>query len=209
MGQPKALLPFSDAPLLLILLRRLMSAFRHVYVVCSPTGVSLASDAVWKTLSDYCLTKALLVDHFPNAGPLGGIARAAEQTHRLGRHRYLVIPCDMPFLTPTFLWHLANACPSAPAVIPTTADGHPTGVCAAYHVTIQLVLADFLRRGGRRLRDFLQTIPAVPFPFSAYAHLPHADRLLYNLNTPDDYDQAQRWYQEINLEKSLSDDGQS
>ncbi len=200
MGRPKALLPFPDVPLLLVLVDRLRPVFRPVYAVCSPVGFSVASgDVVRETLSDYCLHDGILVDPIPNAGPLGGIACAAEHTRQLGYPRFLVIPCDMPFITTTFLARLAKAHPTAPAVIPCTADGQPTGVCAAYNVTIQPALSAFLRQGGRCVRDFLHTIPAALLPFPDYADLPNADRLLYNLNTPDDYRQALLWYQEAYL----------
>ncbi len=206
MGWPKPLLPFPDAPLLLVLINHLRAVFRRVYVVCSPVGLSEASDAVQKSLSDYRFNRHILVDPIHDGGPLGGIAAAAEHARQLGYPRFLVIPCDMPFLTPTFLARLASAHPAAPAVIPSTADGRPTGVCAAYNVTIQPGLSAFLRRGSRRIQDFLQTIPAASLPFPDYADLPNADRLLYNLNTPDDYRQALLWHQEARLENSLSDD---
>ncbi|WP_281427950.1 molybdenum cofactor guanylyltransferase [Chloracidobacterium aggregatum] len=206
MEWPKALLPFPDVPLLLVLVDRLRVASRCVYVVCSPVGFSAASDAVQITLSDYCFNGNVLVDPIPNGGPLGGVACAVEHTRQLGRPRCLVIPCDMPFLTTTFLARLASTHRTAPAVIPLTADGKPTGVCAAYNVAILPALSAFLRQGGRRVRDFLQTIPAVPLPFPDYADLPGADRLLYNLNTPADYRQALLWHQEARLENSLSDD---
>ncbi len=206
MGQPKALLPFPDVPLLLVLVDCLRPAFRRVHVVCSPVGFSTASDAVQKMLSDYRLHEGILVDPIPDAGPLGGMACAIEHTHQLGRPRCLVIPCDMPFLTTTFLARLASAHPTAPAVVPVMADGRPAGVCAAYNVTIQPDLSAFLRQGGRRVQAFLQTIPAASLPFPDYADLPNADRLLYNLNTPADYRQALLWQQETRLENALSDD---
>ncbi len=210
MGRPKALLPFPDVLLLLVLVDRLRVASRCVYVVCSPVGFSAASDAVratlQATLSDYCFNGNVLVDPIPNGGPLGGVACAVEHTRQLGRPRCLVIPCDMPFLTTTFLARLASAHRTAPAVIPFTADGQPTGVCAAYNVAILPALSAFLRQGGRRVQDFLQTIPAAPLPFPDYADLPNADRLLYNLNTPADYRQALLWQQEAPPENSLSDD---
>jgi len=204
MGRPKALLPFPDAPLLLVLIDRLRLAFRRVHVVCSPVGSSAASDAVCVTLSDYRLN--ILVDPIPDGGPLGGVACAVEHTHRLGRPRCLVIPCDMPFLTTTFLARLVGTHPTAPAVVPFTDDGRPTGVCAAYNVAIQPTLSAFLRQGGRRVQDFLQTIPVASLPFQDYADLPNASRMLYNLNTPDDYRQALLWHQETWLENSLSDE---
>ncbi len=206
MGQPKALLPFPDVPLLLVLVDRLCVAFRRVYVVCSPAGFSAASDVVQVMLSDYCFNSHMLVDPIPDGGPLGGVACAVEHTRQLGRPRCLVIPCDMPFLTTTFLARLASAHPTAPAVVPFTDDGRPTGVCAAYNVAIQPALSAFLRQGGRRVRDFLQTIPTAPLPFPDYADLPNADRLLYNLNTLADYRQALLWHHETRLENSLSDD---
>ncbi len=205
MGRPKALLPFPDVPLLLVLINRLGLAFRHIYVVCSPTAGGVLGD-IQKTLSDYGLRNRVLLDPFPNGGPLGGLARATEHTRQLGYPRCLVIPCDMPFLTMTFLARLVSTHPTAPAVIPSTADGRLTGVCAAYNVGIQPALVTFLQQGGRRVHEFLQTLSAASLPFSDYADLPNADRLLYNLNTPDEYHQALIWYREAQLENSLSDE---
>ncbi|MGQ9897828.1 MAG: molybdenum cofactor guanylyltransferase [Acidobacteriota bacterium] len=115
-------------------------------------------------MSDHCLNTPILLDPIPNSGPLSGIACATEHARQLGLPRCLVIPCDMPLLTTTFLARLVHASPAAPAVVPSTDDGRPVGVCAAYNVTIQPVLSGFLQRGGRRVQDVLQTIPTVTFP---------------------------------------------
>ncbi len=195
MGQPKATLPFPEAPLLATLIARLGRRFPNWRVVFAPATLTPALE---KILSDCCPTERLIFDDRPGGGALAGIERAARHAAQRAAPRWLAIPCDMPFLTAEFLERLAAACPAAPAIAPCAADGRVTGVCAAYGPAIQPALSDFLDRGQRRVQDFLNLAGAARLPFPAYADLPGAARILFNLNTPDDYRQALRW---------LSDEG--
>lgn len=192
MGRPKALLPFPKRPLLVVLAERLASVYSDWWIVASVATAPLLE----KTLSDYRLTAHLLLDDRPNGGPLAGIERAACHARHLGALRWLVVPCDMPLLTTAFLERLAAAFPAAPAVAPVSATSCITGVCAAYSPAVQPALSAFLDSGRRRVQDFLDLVGAARLPFPAYADLPHADRLLFNLNTPDDYRQAMEVWKE-------------
>ncbi|OYT72991.1 MAG: hypothetical protein CFK52_02990 [Chloracidobacterium sp. CP2_5A] len=202
MGRPKATLPFPDRPLVALLAERFAPHFPTQRIVCS---TAILTPDIEKALSDYCLIERALFDDQPDGGPLAGLERAARHAAELGAPRWLAIPCDMPFLTPAFLERLADpgnadlqpadAAPNPTAVVPCAADGRLSGVCAAYSVAIQPILTAFLESGRRRVQDFVALIGAARLPFSAYADLPQADRLLFNLNTPDDYQQALAWEQ--------------
>ncbi len=187
MGFPKPLLPFPERPLLVVLAERLAAAFPRQWVICTHEALSPRFE---KALSDYGLLDAILLDDRPAAGPLAGIERAARHALHLGAARWLVIPCDLPFLTPAFLARLVTADLAAPAVVPCSPTGNITGVCAAYGPAIQPTLTDLLNRGQRRVQDFLTRVGAAQLTFPRYADLPYADQLLVNLNTPDDYRQA-------------------
>lgn len=187
MGRPKPLLPFPERPLLAVLAERFASVFPELRIVCASAAMTPDLEI---TLSDYRLTELVLFDDRTDGGPLAGVERAARHARRLGATRWLVVPCDMPFLTAAFLERLAAAFPDAPAAAPCSADGRVSGVCAAYGPAVQPALSNFLGSGRRRVQDFLALVGAARFAFPAYADLPAADRLLCNLNTPEDYQQA-------------------
>lgn len=197
MGRPKPLLPFPERPLLAVLAERFASVFPELRIVCASAAMTPDLEI---TLSDYRLTELVLFDDRTDGGPLAGVERAARHARRLGATRWLVVPCDMPFLTAAFLERLAAAFPDAPAAAPCSADGRVSGVCAAYGPAVQPALSNFLDSGRRRVQDFLALVGAARFPFPAYADLPHADRLLFNLNTPDDY----RWALAASFSSSAS-----
>ena len=121
-------------------------------------------------------------DLLPGAGPLGGIytalVRAAART--------LVVAGDMPFLTPAFLRHLAQAGRDADVEVARTADGRYP-LCASYSAACAAVIRDSLDRGDLRVGDLLAKVrvreigPDELRPFD-----PHGT-LLFNINTPEDY----------------------
>ncbi|QUW01860.1 molybdenum cofactor guanylyltransferase [Chloracidobacterium validum] len=194
MGRPKALLPFPVAPLVVVLISRFLGCFRDIYLISSS---ALPAWLLEKTLSDYRFTTddiPVIVDSHPAAGPLAGLECAAHHAQGQGAARWLVIPCDMPFLTTDFLQRLACASPQASAVVPASATGQRTGVCAAYGgPDVHPALTALLAAGQHRVHAFIEQIGAATLPFSAYADLPAAEWLLFNLNTPKDYQQALRW----------------
>lgn len=62
----------------------------------------------------------VLVDRFPDAGPLAGIERALDaSTSPL----LLVLAVDMPAMNTTMLWRLIAGCDGVRGVIPRTKDG--------------------------------------------------------------------------------------
>ncbi len=135
----------------------------------------------------------------PGLGPLGGLDTA------LGAARddtVLVIAGDMPFLTAEFLEYLARMASDAgsmgnpgnpgniDAAVPRTALGtHP--LAAAYRRACQPRVRARLAAGELAMRGLLEELQVLEIGHDANARFGDPGRLLANVNTPADLDQAQ------------------
>jgi molybdopterin-guanine dinucleotide biosynthesis protein A len=133
----------------------------------------------------------LVEDHYHRLGPLGGIQTALSECR--DDEPALVLACDLPFITPEFLAllarrHLASPSRGGPAAtVPSDQMGRRQPLAAIYDRSCQEVIAPLLAAGRLRLDELLARIAVNPVSAVEYAHLPGADRLLLNLNTPEDY----------------------
>jgi molybdopterin-guanine dinucleotide biosynthesis protein A len=125
-------------------------------------------------------------DLWPGTGPLGGIATAlaAATTERM-----LILAADLPFVTTPFLRFLAHADENALAVVPMTRDlWHP--LCAMYHRRSAPLFEAALSRGDYAVRNAVAQLHPTMLDESVLATFDPDDRLLANINTPDD---LRRW----------------
>jgi molybdopterin-guanine dinucleotide biosynthesis protein A len=98
----------------------------------------------------------------------------------------LLLACDMPLLRPKILKHLfAAAIPECDAVAFGRPDQPNTwhACCALYHPRILSVALLELRQGGRSLQKLLASVRLI-----AIDPCPEEQRMLVNLNTPQDYE---------------------
>lgn len=111
------------------------------------------------------------------AGPLAGL-QAAFAT---ARHTWLAsCPCDCPRLPQDLVARLWQACAAPGAVVAiarTAQDLHP--VFALMHRDARGALDDYLRSGGRRVRQWYRALPHVEVDFPDEA-------AFANLNAPRD-----------------------
>jgi len=115
-------------------------------------------------------------------GALGGIYTAIVESPC---DRVLVVGCDMPFLTPAFLQHLA-AVRDADIVIPRTDRGLEP-LCAIYSKACAQGVRERLDRGELRAAVRLDGVRRVEIgPDIIKAYDPDG-LLLANINTPHDY----------------------
>jgi molybdenum cofactor guanylyltransferase len=127
--------------------------------------------------------KPLIIDSVDGDGPIVGILSAMAAYPDAA---WLVLACDLPFLSDVTVEGLfaerdASACATA---YRSARDGLPEPLCAIWEPRAAQALAAFQRAGGHCPRKFL---------------LGHPTRLLEaveaaaleNVNTPDQYDQAQ------------------
>ena len=124
----------------------------------------------------------MIIDTIEGEGPIVGI-RSALSAH--GDVAWLVIACDLPFLSDTTLAHLiASRQPEALATAYRSAhDNLPEPLCAIWEPASAAALADYQTNGGRCPRKFLIRSEA-PLLDAVDAHA------LDNINTPQEYEQA-------------------
>lgn len=131
-----------------------------------------------------------LRDDIPERGPLGGLLTGLR---RVRHQRALVVPVDMPLLSPPLLAYLIDASAGWDITVPRWRGGvEPlVGVyargCAAH-------VEQFLRRPSASARDFVRmTDLKIRFVEEAELHpFGNPGELFFNVNTPDEALEAER-----------------
>jgi len=187
MGRNKALLPLGGKPCLEWVIAAARAVTPEVTVVTSDPQVR-AFCREWGI--------ALASDHYPGVGPLAGLHAALAQCRG---EVALVLACDLPFLTGEFLRFLRESFRGTEAVVPLDAEGHPQPLCALYAVACLPVVTDLIERGERRMGRVLEHFTVRFLAFSEIAHLPGAEAFFWDLDTPEDYRRARRYFREHSL----------
>jgi molybdopterin-guanine dinucleotide biosynthesis protein A len=132
----------------------------------------------------------MVADLWPGAGPLGGILTA------LGASSFewnLIVGCDLPFLTREWIeWIVSRALnSSAQAVVPESQRGIEP-LSAMYRKNCAPALAAAFGRGVRRVSEALGEVVFDPVTGEEWHALDSVAALFQNVNTPDDFAEAQR-----------------
>ena len=148
---------------------------RHVDKVFVSVRVNQATDPTRAQ-------RPLIVDSVEGEGPIVGIRSALAAQPQVA---WLVLACDLPFLSDTALSQLLRQ--RDPAALATafrsTHDGLPEPLCAIWEPAAVSALAAYQRDGGNCPRKFL-----IRHAVSLLQPLdPHA---LDNVNTPEEYTAA-------------------
>jgi molybdenum cofactor guanylyltransferase len=128
-------------------------------------------------------------DAVADCGALGGLYTAllAAPTPVV-----IVLAGDLPFVSPALLLELASLHLNDEAVVPRTDSGwHP--LCAAYRRTIASRMKTRLDRRALRISDALADLRVRALTTDELERYGAHDMLLMNVNTPDDYRQAERY----------------
>lgn len=131
----------------------------------------------------------IVVDALPDRGPLGGIYSAVSAA----RHeRVLAVACDMPFLTASFLHHLAAAGSTVDVAVPRTREGYQP-LCATYARSCAAPLWARLEAGSLKAVDFIRDAEHLTIRALEPEEIDPFDPdglLFFNVNTIDDYRRA-------------------
>ena len=176
MGRDKALLPVDGATFLERVARAATPVARTITVIGRE-----GSFGGYRALPDLR----------PGLGPLAGIETALASATTPSA---LVVACDLPLVSTALLELLLDAAAAAAEsiVVPEDAAGRPSPLCALYPRASRETVARLLDEGERRPRALFAAYPTRIVRFDEYRHLPAAERLLENVNTPDDYDRIAR-----------------
>ncbi len=185
-GRDKALVRFGASPLLLEIVRLAQTCTAEVLVV--------ASDCKYSELSPDVKS---IEDQWPGEGPLGGIITALEYTAATAPEYQwnLILSCDMPFLTAEWLQflvvHARESAKEIQAILPHSAHG-PEPLCACYRTSAAEPLKNVFDRGVRKVTQALQQVRTEVLDASVWKRFDSAGHLFWNMNTPTDFEEAQR-----------------
>lgn len=126
-------------------------------------------------------------------GPLGGIQAAL----RAGRTEFcVVVACDLPFVTTELFAHLLSFITppeTFDAIVPMQEDGRPQPLCAVYQREACLVATEnAIANDQHSPRAMLDRVRTRYISFSELTNLPGSDYFFFNLNRPEDYEQAKQ-----------------
>jgi molybdopterin-guanine dinucleotide biosynthesis protein A len=188
LGRDKALVPFGGTPLLL----RIVS----VLADCAGDVAVIAASQKYRELDQRL---HIVEDRWPGEGPLGGIITALQNTaaKRPSTKWNVVISCDMPFVSPEWLSEMIrrahSAAPEVQVVLPHSAHG-PEPLCACYRTDAADALKNAFDGGVRRVTQALKQVRTEVLDESAWKRFDSAGRLFWNMNTPEDSAEAQRFW---------------
>lgn len=126
--------------------------------------------------------------HGPLAGILAGIEAAREEW-------VLVVACDMPFLSRPLLRYMLTLRTGYDVVVPRLAVGMEP-LHALYHRRAAAAVRRVLERGERRLVSFYDGLRVRAVTPDELAPHDSEGRAFFNINTPEDLDQARAWLSE-------------
>jgi molybdopterin-guanine dinucleotide biosynthesis protein A len=193
-GRDKALVRFGATPLLLQIVQLAQTCASEVTVVA---GAQKYGDLDGKL--------QIIEDRWPGEGPLGGIITALQHTAATDRsvEWNLILGCDMPFLTAEWLQFLVTYARESnkeiQVILPHSAHG-PEPLCACYRTSAADALKHVFDRGVRKVTQALKEVRREVLDESVWKRFDSAGRLFWNMNTPADFEEAQRLWETKNSE---------
>ncbi len=131
----------------------------------------------------------LVLDRWPGAGPLGGIATAL---HAVGTEAVVVISCDMPFVVPSLIERLAKDDSGADVVIPVLPGTNRQGkegifqtLCARYSRRCLPAIERRLAAGKFQIVGFFDEVVVQPVPVDELHRLDPRLSSFFSVNTPE------------------------
>jgi molybdopterin-guanine dinucleotide biosynthesis protein A len=165
MGRDKAMLPVPDGTLAGSIAGRVAEAAGNVTLI-GPRERYIA------------LAYRVIPDLIPNAGPLGGVYTALNQSPADWN---LIVACDMPDVTVELFKELFTAAEASDAdcVVPGEPGSlHP--LCAVYHRRCAARAIQVIRRNSLKMHDFVSNLKTVIRPVQNAGPLA-------NINTPEEW----------------------
>jgi molybdopterin-guanine dinucleotide biosynthesis protein A len=125
-------------------------------------------------------------------GPLVGIATALHST-KTGWN--LILACDLPYLSAEWLeWVLARAMVSGQQIVmPRTSRGLET-LAAVYRRECGPQMVASLARGVRKVSEAMEQFRLELVSESDWRHVDPDGRVLQNMNSSADYEDARKWW---------------
>lgn len=183
MGQNKALLPLFNKKNIENIAEQCKNVAKEVIVVTNDTKAYAF------------LGLPLVEDNFKDCGPLAGLEAGLKAA---SYEKTFVVACDMPFFQGEVIHYLIDGLDSCDAVVPNIMGTlHP--LLAAYQKTCLTPIQRKLQENKRRIIAFFDDVK-VRYVTENDVMLPvhHLQKIFFNMNTPEEYDNAKKLEREIN-----------
>jgi molybdopterin-guanine dinucleotide biosynthesis protein A/molybdopterin converting factor small subunit len=178
MGRPKSLLLFDDEPLIAHIVRALQRMFAETVIVTAPE----------QELPD--LPAILVRDEIAYQGPVGGIYYGLQAA---SGNFCFVTSCDVPFVNPALISHLASQISDHDVVVPHW-ENRFQPLHAVYRTSVLPLLKEQLERRELRPVYLFDKVRARKIGEDEIRRFDPEGLSFLNMNTPDDYARAlQRW----------------
>jgi len=175
MGEDKAFLRLGDETLISRALNLAKSLTPNVKIVGE--AAKLAEFGV------------VVEDVYPDRGPLGGI-HAALVTIDIALN--LMLAVDIPFVEAGFLEFLISESRLSGAIVTVPrSGGHIHSLCAVYRKEFAAVAEQSLIRGQNRIDVLFSSVKTRVIEEAELQRLGFSSKMFRNLNTPDDWKEAQ------------------
>lgn len=174
MGRDKATLPFGAETLLQRVLRRLAAVCAERMVV------GRRGQALPELPPDI----RVVFDEVEGQGPLGGLAPGLEAATG---ERWFVTSCDVPFLLPELVAHLAERMTDEIDVVVPRVDGHLQPLTAVYRRSVLEELRALFASGGRRPVHLFDRVRTCIVDESELLAVDLELLSFVNCNRPEDY----------------------
>lgn len=178
MGQDKAALDLAGQPLLARVLDRLERACGRVIVI-GPARLRASTPGA-----------AIFPDARPHLGPLGGLATALPH---IETPWLFLAGCDMPFIQPALVGHMASlaiASPDAQAVALAGPRGHEP-LHAVYRRDISPLVGEALAGERASMASLLARLRVIEVAPGDVTRLDPEGLSSFNANTPEEWRRAQ------------------
>ena len=186
MGKAKALLEFAGQPLILRTARLLEPLVSDVTAVGSPGRIAIRG---LRVIDDQRFSN--FGGEHQRLGPLAGIASALAATEMDWN---IILACDLPYLTSEWLdWLLSRAIVSQSQVLMPRTSGGLEPLAAVYRRECAQPIIAALRRGVRKVTDAMEQFRIEYVTESDWRHIDPDGRVLCNVNSPEDYEEARKW----------------
>jgi molybdenum cofactor guanylyltransferase len=178
----KGLLSFGRHTLIEHIIERLSPIFKNFHLVVN-------SEEPYRKLGI-----PLIQDLFPGRGPLGGIYSGLSA---IGSHSFFCA-CDMPFINCRLVAYMKEMFCGFDAVIPEF-RGNYEPLHALYAPSCIEPMKLRLDQGHSRIISFLDLVQVYPVRHEV-DEFDHEGRTFFNINTPQDYEDALRMRKEEELQ---------
>jgi molybdenum cofactor guanylyltransferase len=186
MGKAKGLLEFGGEPLILRIARTIEPLVSSVTAVgpskrYAALGLQVIDDQQF----------GIAGERGKSLGPLAGIASALNASRTDWN---LILACDLPYLTREWLdWLLARTKVSSGQIIMPRTEGGSEPLAAVYRRECAEPIIAALHRGVRKVTDATEQLRTEFVTEREWRYIDPDGRVLRNMNTPEDYEEARKW----------------